>query len=387
MPTIERVEPILVDLPLIRPHALAMAVMTHQSAVLVRLRCSDGSEGWGEGTTIGGMAYGAESVEAVALAVERYLAPALEGQDADRVGAAMARAGMLVRGAPIAKCAVETALWDARARRLGVPVSALFGGRVHDRLEVAWTLASGEADREAEEAERLLEERRHRAFKVKIGRRPLEEDAARVAAIKRALGERASVRVDVNEAWSRAEARRGMAMLADAGIDLVEQPLAADDPEGMAELRAGARLAIMADESLRGPRDAFRVARAGAADVLALKITQSGGLGPAAEVAAVARAAGLGLYGGTMIETEVGTAAAAGLFATLPGLDWGTELFGPRLLAERITTEPLGYGEFGLVPPDGPGIGVEVDPDRLARFRRDGPRGAVVPALRVAGTG
>lgn len=371
---IERIETFILDLPTIRQHVLAMATMKTQSVVIVRITDSDGGVGCGEGATIGGLSYGEESVEGMKLAIDTYLTPLLIGLDAGRVGAAMARVGAFVQGNTTAKCAVETALQDAAARRLGVPLAELFGGRLRDRLPCAWTLASGQSDLDIAEAERLLDARRHNIFKLKIGKRPLADDIAHIAGIKRALGDRASVRVDVNQAWSVTEARRGLAALADAGADLVEQPVRRQHLAALAQLTRDFPIAVMADEILRGPEDAFRVAAAAGADVFSVKLAQSGGVGPAAKVAAIAEAAGIGLYGGTMIETGVGTAAAAQLFATLPRLEWGTELFGPLLFTEEILTSPLRYDDFALVVPDGPGIGVDLDPDRLDALRRDRPR-------------
>jgi muconate cycloisomerase len=130
----------------------------------------------------------------------------------------------------------------------------------------------------------------------------------------------------------------------------------------------------MADESLHGPRDAFELARVGAADVFAVKIAQSGGLFAAGKVAAIAEAAGIGLYGGTMLEGAPGTVASAHLCATLPRLDWGTELFGPLLITEEILTEPLDYRDFELAVPRGAGLGIELDEDRLRFFRRNAAR-------------
>ena len=103
-------------------------------------------------------------------------------------------------------------------------------------------------------------------------------------------------------------------------------------------------------------------------------------------VGQLADAAGIGLYGGTMLEAGVGTIASAHLFSTFPQLAWGTELFGPLLLTEEILTEPLGYGDFALLVPDRPGLGVELDPDRIEFFRRDraGSRTHGFPASRRA---
>jgi muconate cycloisomerase len=178
------------------------------------------------------------------------------------------------------------------------------------------------------------------------------------------------VRVDVNQAWSETDAMLGMSMLEHAGVDLVEQPIAAHDHEGMRRLRNMNRVPLMADEALHGPLDAFRIAERRAADVFAIKITQSGGLRGAQQVAAIGESANIGLYGGTMLEGAVGTVASAQLFSTFSELAWGTELFGPLLLTEEILRTPLEYRDFALQLPSGPGLGIEIDEDRVAFLAR-----------------
>ncbi len=377
MATLSRADTFIVDVPTIRPHVLAMATMHAQSMVIVRLTDADGIEGVGEGTTIGGLSYCPESPESIKSAIDTYILPVLKTCDIAQVGATMAKVSASVRGNHFAKCAVESALLDIAGKRLGVPVSALIsGGARRDRLPVAWTLASGDTGRDIAEGEEMLDRRRHRIFKLKIGKRAVRDDVAHVGTICKALGDRASIRVDVNQNWSATQASLGMAMLHDVGCDLVEQPTAGDDIAAMARLTAQQTIPLMADEALHGPRSALRIASAGAADVFALKIAQSGGLFAAAEVAAIAAAAGIGLYGGTMLEGSVGTAASAHVFATIPHLAWGTELFGPLLQTEEILREPLDYRDFSLGVPDGPGLGIAFDEDKLAFFRRDrdGPR-------------
>ena len=362
---------LLVDVPTIRPHKLSVATMMSQTLVLVRLQTNDDIVGWGEATTIGGLAYGEESPESIKTNIDRYIAPLLIGQDASQVAACMARVKGQVQGNRFAKCAIETALYDNQARRLGVPLSELFGGRVRDSLPVAWTLASGDTAKDIAEAERVMEMRRHNIFKLKIGLRAVKDDVAHVAAIKRALGNRASVRIDANQAWSVTEALEGCRMLADAGVDMAEQPIAAHDKPGLRRLTQANILPIMADESLHGPVDAFTVASMQAADIFAVKINQSGGLRGAAQVAGIAQASGIALYGGTMLEGAVGTMASAQLFATFDEMSWGTELFGPLLLTEEILREPLVYRDFALHIPRRPGLGIDIDEDKLARLRRD----------------
>ncbi|MGC6328298.1 muconate/chloromuconate family cycloisomerase [Rhizorhabdus sp. FW153] len=371
MIAVERVETLIVDVPTIRPHVLAMTTMYRQTLCLVRLHCADGVTGIGEATTIGGLAYGDESPEGIKLAIDTYFTPILLAGDAARPASIMAALAKSIVGNHFAKSAIETALLDAQGKRTGLPVSELLGGRRRDSLPVLWTLASGDTAKDIAEAEAMIDGRRHNAFKLKIGKRPVVEDVAHVGAIKKALGGRASIRVDVNMAWDETTALKGMKMLADVGCDLVEQPISRNNRAGMERLRAAGVIPIMADEGLRGPVDAYDHAVRGAADVFAVKIEQSGGLVAAKAVQAIADAAGVALYGGTMLEAGVGTIASAHVFATFDTLAFGTELFGPLLLTEEILETPLAYGDFALAVPSGPGLGIALDEDRISFLRRD----------------
>ncbi len=191
-----------------------------------------------------------------------------------------------------------------------------------------------------------------------------------MAAIKRALGDRGAVRVDVNMAWSETQAAWAIPALAAAGCELVEQPVAS--AAALARLMRRFPVALMADEVLQGPDTAFEIARQHGADVFAIKIEQNGGLFAAQRVAAIADAAGIELYGGTMLEGAVSTVASAHLFASFAHLQWGTELFGPLLITEEILAQPLDYSDFELTVPAGPGLGIELDDARVKRFTRDG---------------
>lgn len=367
---IERIETCLVDLPTIRPHKLSVATMYGQTLMLVKVYCNDGVIGIGEGTTIAGMAYGPESPEAMKIAIDTYLAPAMIGKDATGIQALMAHLGKLVKVNHFSKSAIETALLDAQGKRLGVPVSELLGGRRRERLPVAWTLASGDTAKDIDEALHMLDVRRHKIFKLKIGAKDVRTDVRHVAEIKKAVGDRAVVRVDVNMAWSETQAAWAIPALADAGCELVEQPV--DSAAALARLMRRFPVALMADEILQGPESAFEIARNNGADVFAIKIEQSGGLFAAQRVATIADAAGIELYGGTMLEGAFSTIASAHLFASFAHLQWGTELFGPLLITEEILTNPLDYSDFELTVPNGPGLGIDLDEAKVKRFTRDG---------------
>ncbi|MEM9773052.1 MAG: muconate/chloromuconate family cycloisomerase [Chloroflexota bacterium] len=367
---IERIETHLLDIPTIRPHVLSMATMNVQTILLVRLFLSDGVIGVGEATTIGGLSYGPESPEGMQLTIKQYIEPLIINRPFTSPVQLMDTVRKQIVGNHFTLCAIETALFDAVGQRLGVPISTLLGGAAQQRLQVGWVLASGKPEADIDEAELMLAQKRHNFFKIKIGKRPVMDDVRHVAAIKAALGDRASVRVDVNQAWSRTDAKIGCAALLDVGIDLVEQPLNRADIKGASQLKTQKTPVIMADETLTGPQSGYQSASHQACDVFALKIGPSGGLQQAAQTAYVGLAAGLELYGGTMLESSIGTAASAQLFATLPTLKWGTELFAPLLLKENIVQEPLEYSNFQLEVPIGPGLGVKLDLDKVKFFSR-----------------
>jgi len=370
-PLIQSIEAIVVDLPTIRAHKLAMTTMMRQTLVIVRLTCSDGFVGIGEATTIGGLAYGEQSPEGIKSAIDTYVSPLLVGQDATRIGLAMRRLAVSIQGNSFAKSAIETALLDAQGQRVGLPVHALLGGAVRDALPVLWTLASGDATRDVDEALALIEARRHNVFKLKIGSHPLAEDIAHVQAIRRGLGDDVLLTVDVNQAWDEPTAVKGIAALEAIGVGLIEQPVARRNRRALQRLTARFDVALMADEAVHDAIDAFDLAADAAADVYALKISQAGGLWPTLRAAAVADAAGVGIYGGTLLEGTVGSIAAAHVFAACPTLAWGTELFGPLLLKDDVVVARPEYRDFELRLPQVPGLGVQLDLNKLDFYRRD----------------
>ncbi|OYD23706.1 muconate cycloisomerase [Oceanimonas baumannii] len=368
--TICSIEAILVDIPTIRPHQLSMATMAVQTMVIVRMLDTDGLQGIGEATTIGGLAYGPESPESVKLTIDTYFAPLLLGQPADAINTLRVRLNRAARGNNLAKSAIETALLDLLGKRLNQPLHQLLGGAIRQHIPVLWTLASGDTQTDIDEAKRLLAEQRHCDFKLKIGSRPLMDDVRHVAAIKAAVGDRASVRVDVNQAWDESTAARGMAELQAAGIDLVEQPTPMKDYPALVRLAQKFHLPILADEAVADASDMFTLASAGFAGAIALKIAKAGGPLQALKVANVASAAGIGLYGGTLLEGTIGSVASLHAWATLDTLHWGTEMFGPLLLKDDIVETPLHFHNNGVALPEGPGLGVTINEDKLAEYRR-----------------
>lgn len=361
----------IVDVPTIRRHKLSNTSVTAQSYVIVQLRLANGVEGVGEAATLGGPRWSEESVEGIKATIDTYLAPAIMGRRADLIEAAGVQMDLAAKRNNAAKAALETALWDALGRTLGLPVTTLLGGVVRDRVPVLWTLASGDPEQEVEEAGRKLEARLHRMFKVKIGALEPAADMARMRHLAQALEGRAELIVDANEAWDETTSARCLPQLDEMGVRLVEQPVPAWNLPAMARLRARPRTPpLLADECVFTVHDMLAVGAAGAADAVSLKLVKHGGLLALKRIAAVAEAAGVALYGGCLLESSVGAAAHLQAFATLRELAWGCEHFGPQILVGDLVTEPLRFEDFHVHLPTGPGIGVTLDQDKLRAYAR-----------------
>jgi muconate cycloisomerase len=368
---IQAIRTTIVDVPTVRRHKLSQTSVTAQSYVIVELRLANGAVGIGEAATLGGPRWSEESVEAIKANIDTYLAPVLQGISADRFEVAGAAMDAAAKRNNAAKAAIETAMFDAVGRTLGVPAALLLGGVVRDRVPVLWTLASGDPGQEIEEAEKKLAARLHNTFKIKIGAMTPQDDLARLRRLAGALEGRASLIVDANQAWDETTAVRCLPVLAELGVKLVEQPLPAWDIAGMARVRARSAVPLMADECVFSPQEMLIVAAAGAADVISLKLVKHGGMLNLRKVAAVAEAAGIGLYGGCLLESSVGAAAHLQAFAGLRELAWGCEHFGPQILTDDLVTEPLHFADFHIHLPSGPGIGVTLDQDKLRRYARN----------------
>ncbi|MEU6700790.1 muconate/chloromuconate family cycloisomerase [Pseudonocardia sp. NPDC046786] len=367
---IDQVETVIVDIPLRRAHRFARAGMNAQPVLYVFVRTAGGVTGVGEGVVPGGPWWGGESVETMQLIVERYLGPVLLGRGVDEIPMILRDIADVVAANLFAKTAVEVALHDAWARHLGVPVHVLLGGAARTAVPVTWALGTEPADAVVEEALVKLDSGLHSSFKLKMGKQDPADDVTRIVKVAEKLAGVAGVRVDINARWDRLTALSHLPGLAAAGIEMIEQPLPGHDVEGMAAVAAALPIPVMADESLRTPADAIRLATAGAAGIFAVKTTKSGGLRAGRAIAEVAAAAGIPCYAATSIESPVGTAASLHAACASPATPWGSELFGPLLMAEEMLVEPLVYDADGLHLPDGPGLGVELDPARVRAYRR-----------------
>jgi muconate/chloromuconate cycloisomerase len=361
----------IVELPISRPHRFANHQIDHQAYLIVRLETDAGTVGVGEGVSPGGPWWSGESIEGQRQIIDHYFTPALLGADCLNLNGVMSTMDRMAYGNEFAKAAVEMAVIDAASRACGIAAYTLVGGTIsRERLPVRWALSGAGEDEVVQDAvDRIA--LGHRGLKVKMGALPPREDIRRLGVLIDKIGSDVDYFVDPNCRWDLRTAVWATNEIEAMGVAAVEQPLDRADIDGMATLvEKVTRLIIIADESVCRPRDALVATGRRACDAVSVKPAKAGGLRRAGQVASITSTAGLSCYGGTALETSIGTAAAAHLFATFDELQLGCELIGPLLLVDDLTVAPITYSDGYLHVPDGPGFGVEVDWDKVSRYSR-----------------
>lgn len=358
---VQRVEWTTYSVPFVAPFATAHGHLLTREGLLVRLTDADGRQGLGEGAPLPG--FGGSL--AAAVAAVQALAPRLVGADHAQ------REGVLGQAARLstAACALDTALLDLRARGLGLPVAALLGsGPVALTTVVNATVGAPETSAAATAARRAVAAG-YTCVKLKVGLGgTAQAELARIAAVRAAIGPTTGLRLDANGAWDEPTALAVLRSAAGDRLELVEQPLAAADLAGMAQLRRSVTTPIAADEATPDLAGARRTIAAAAADLLVIKLLTAGGLRPAWRMVELAHGAGLGVIVTTTLDMGVGVAAALHLAAALPRPLPHQGLATAALLRADLLIQPLRVAAGRMDLPDGPGLGVELDERQLSRF-------------------
>jgi L-alanine-DL-glutamate epimerase-like enolase superfamily enzyme len=370
---ITRVETIPVSVPIHPARAIRASRGTHSVSpfLLVQVHTNEGLVGLGEVSCT--PRWSGEDQVTAAHYVETILAPLLVGRDPGQIELQTRQMHIALTGNAFTKAGIEMALWDLLGKAAGQPVYALLGGRVREQVPTKFSISGLEPPAAAELAQWAYAQG-FRTMKVKVGIEP-EGDVARVRAVREAVGPEVRLGVDANGGWSQRAAIPTIRRLAaEAGIYFAEQPVPALDVAWLANVRAAIGVPVIADESVYTPQDAMALVRSNAADVLSIYVGKSGGIGPARKIAAVAEAAGLTCTVGSNLELGVGSAAMAHL--AISSLAIGAEEFPCDILTpfyyeDDVVAEPIRITGGSAAPSDRPGLGVDLDPDRVARYRVD----------------
>lgn len=373
----------IVGLPNRRHHTWASkmtaAIGRH---VIIRVDTDEGIQGWGEapaGITWGGsqMRYYGESPETVHHVIKDHLIEAVKGLDPREMSMLHATMDKSVKGHPYAKAAIDMACYDIAGKAANVPVYTLLGGKFRDRIEVAHSLGIMTVDQCMAEAEQAVEEGA-KTIKCKTGL-DVERDVELVKQLRTQFGDELKIRVDGNEGYKSVwEAIQVTRRQEEYGILLCEQPVMG--ARDLALVAERIESPVMADESAWNVDDIVELSEMKAAACISLYVTKPGGLYRAKQVADFAENRGLYSDIGGSIEMGIGNAAnlhlgAATKIAMLPSVCPTTKpegAKGPAMAGnyylDDIVTEPFGYEDGCVLVPEGPGLGIEVDMDKIRKY-------------------
>lgn len=363
---IKSIEPIAISLPMLKPVIMAGEEVRRADNVLVRIETDSGLVGWGEAASAPLMT--GETIESIVSAVH-FLQTMLLGRDpADIEGALTAMDGRMY-GNHGAKAAIEIALHDITGRASGKPVHALLGEKVRSRMPLLGMIGGGSFQGDLDEAAKK-KAAGFTVFKVKVGVDTAAKDAERTRAVCKVLGSGMIISADANQGFSTAEAIEYVRGVKGAGVDFLEQPVMADDLGEMAKVAAvDPTIAIGADEGIHSLADIQSHHDRKAARGVSLKAIKLGGL---RGLVAAGRLCGtLGMSVNLSCKTgESSVACAAALHAAsvIPNIDWALTLT-HTALGEDITGQPVPTAKGHAEVTDRPGLGVDVDEDRVRRHR------------------
>ena len=330
--------------------------------LVVEITTESGIKGYGETICL------LDFIEPVLENVVAKLAIGRSIQDVEKLHRHVLGAGYYhhKRAAVMAINAVDMAMWDALGKHAGLPLHALWGGLYRDRVEIAAFLAAGSAQTMRDRTQ-AFKELGYRTFKVKLG---LDEasDITTVRTAREVLGDGLALRADVNGAWAIGTAKRQLAKLAEYDLTYIEQPLELSDLTGHAHLRQSQAIPVALDESAYDLTDVGNIVRLGAADVILLDPHETGGLWPCIKAAAVAEASGIPVTLHSGGELGLSQAAYLHLAGSIPNMTIPIDCE-YAYIGQDIVTERHALSAGSMPVPTGPGLGVEVDLDRLEQFR------------------
>ncbi|WP_110206774.1 mandelate racemase/muconate lactonizing enzyme family protein [Nocardioides daejeonensis] len=364
---ISKVEAIPFAIPYRKPLVFASGEVRVAEHVLVRVHTDDGLVGTAEAPPRP-FTYGETQASIIAV-VDGILGPAMAGASPLDREAIHARLNKTV-GNPTAKAALDMALWDLIGQAVGVPVTQLLGGFT-DRMRVSHMLGFDEPGAMADEAERMLDVFGIRTFKVKVGRSPVELDVAVCRAIRERLGDRVELYVDGNRGWSASQSLRALRQMADLDLTMAEELCPADDVLGRRWLVEHSPLPFVADESVSTPAEVTREILGGSATMVSIKTARTGFTG-SQRVHHLCESLGVEVVMGNQIDGQLGSLCSAAFGAAYRSTSARAgELSNFLDMSDDLLADPLEIREGELLVRELPGLGIEIDEDKLAHYRQD----------------
>ncbi len=351
------------DIPLKAPIAISLGTIENARNILVEIETDESITGWGEGSHLWMIA---GETQASGLAAADDMARLLIGREPLDMEGCVKALTRYLPAHPTTRSAFDMALYDIAAKAARMPLYQFLGG-TKKTLVTDETIYINTPERMVEDALRI-QKKGAEAIKVKLGTN-LNDDIARVAAIRKAIGDKTPIRTDANQGWDVVTAAGVLRAIGDWNVQYCEQPVKRHDIAGLRQIRQKTNVPIMADESLFDAHDAIRLVREEAVDYFNIKLSKSGGIFEALKINAIGEAAGIPCMIGCMSESRLALTANAHFASSRQNVRF-YDLDACFEHADDPVYGGITYNGYQIELPDAPGIGAEIDSAFLTKLER-----------------
>ena len=361
---IDRIEIYGIQIKLDEPFVISKGALTHARNTVVKIFDHNGNFGTGECCPFRSI-HG--ETQAGTLAFAKDLAEAMIGRNPEEIHNLVHLMNKMIVGNASVKSAFDMALYDLNAKNTGKPLYAFLGGSKDRVIMTDNTVSLLPEDKMVGKAQKFVDQG-FTILKLKLGDRPAKNDISRVKAVRKAVGDHITLRVDANQGWNYVEAKKALYGMVDYNIEHCEEPVHAPNLIDQARLVEISPIPLMADEAVFSHTDALRIVRSKAADLINIKLGKSGGIYNAMKIASIAEAGDINCQLGCFSESRLGISAMAHF-----DLAWNNILYhdldSPLMLSEDPVSGGITYNkDWTIEVPDTPGHGADFDPSFLSRF-------------------
>ena len=357
-----------IAIPLVNPYHLSKVygTQTHSDVIIVRIMTDSGEEGWGEADP-GGVLFTGDTGEAVMQSIREEGAERIIGCRVDD----WVENGDGLKFQGSVGAAFDVAVHDALAKSRHQPLWALLGENRREKIDSLWPTSSGTAEDDLEIIKTRLAQG-FRTFMLKMGSRPVDKDIERVIEVTRVLPEDVKIMVDANQGWEIEEAMTFVEGITDVPLVLIEQPVVADDHEGLKKISKISRIPVSVDESLQTVEDARRIALGEIASVFSIKVSKNGGLRAGLEIGRVAKEQGILVMMNSMLELGITQSASLHLGCVLDCLiDCGHAYMSTLRMSDDVTDFSNFVSEGKAHLPSGTGLGIQVNESKIMKYLKE----------------
>lgn len=342
-----------ISVPLKKPFKTALRTVNSVEDVIIKIETDTGHVGYGEAPPTGVIT--GDTTGAIIGAIEDHIKKHLIGMDIENLEEIMLKLDKSIVKNTSAKAAVDIAIYDLYGQLHNAPVYKLLGG-YRKEITTDITISVNNPEEMAQDSIEAIN-KGYKTLKIKVGK-DATLDLERMKAIRDAVGYDVDLRIDANQGWNPKEAIYTLRKMEDAGlnIELVEQPVAAYDFEGLKLVTDNISIPVLADESVFSPRDAMQIIQMRAADLVNIKLMKTGGIHNALKICSAAEIYGVECMIGCMLEAKVSVAAAVHL-AAAKSIITKVDLDGPVLCSEDPVDGGPIFEEYKIIVNDEPGFG------------------------------